>query len=91
MLHIEQGFRSKKNPVRYNMMNIAWLYNNAGLTGFGISKTGINHWRQYILQLLADSYSFKTSVWMGQSQMYQVSVIGSWFTASLSLGVEEHA
>jgi len=48
-LQIAHGRRSSTKPSRYKMTNMAWLYRNAGLTGFGKSSTGINHCRQYIL------------------------------------------
>lgn len=47
-LHTVQGFLSKKNPIRYNTMNITWVLMRAGLTGFGINSTGISHCKQYI-------------------------------------------
>jgi hypothetical protein len=57
ILHIVQGFLSRKKLVRYNTRNIAWLYINAGLSGFGIRRTGINHWRQYII-IMPNSFSY---------------------------------
>jgi len=49
LLQMVHGFLSRKNPVKYNTRNMAWLYTRAGLNGFGISRTGINHWRQYMM------------------------------------------
>ncbi len=43
------GFRSRKKLNRYNTMNMVWLCNRAGFIGFGIKRTGINHWRQYMI------------------------------------------
>lgn len=30
---------------------MTWVWTNAGFIGFGMSSTGISHWRQYIFAL----------------------------------------
>ena len=75
MLHIVQGFLSKKKPVRYKTKNMAWLWSRAGFRGLGIRSTGISHWRQYIVRLFYTSIRMNTSVMLLTSSCFVVQWI----------------
>lgn len=51
MLQMVHGFLSRKKPVKYSTMNMTCVCSRAGFRGFGMSRTGISHCRQYMSEI----------------------------------------